>query len=186
MSINKNHHKYKMHYNDYLNEILNDADHFELSEEKDENEETNIVIEKIKNNDFIDDVKEFKKAFSKSNRPEMLTHYDDSDLKNMKLFKLDGYDIGYALKEKDGDYSEIVSVFNNSGVKNIGKELIISAIKNGGCYLDHYDGFLSDFYGSLGFEEYDRYKFDPQYDESGEFRKKYGPADIIFRKHVSC
>jgi hypothetical protein len=189
MKINKNHHKYKMYYNEYLTEILNDKNYFELGEEigeNNQNEKTKKVINKIKNGDFINNVKDFKEAFLKSNRPEMLTNYDDSDLKNMKLFKLNGYDIGYALKEKDGDYNEIVSVFNNSGVKNIGKELILSAIKNGGCYLDHYDGFLSDFYESLGFKEYDRYEFDPQYDESGEFRKKYGPADIIFRKHISC
>jgi hypothetical protein len=64
--------------------------------------------------------------------------------------------------------------------------LVKSAINNGGCYLDHFDGYLSNIYQPLGFVEYDRYKFDPQYDKDGLFRKKYGEADVIFRKHKNC
>jgi hypothetical protein len=105
----------------------------------------------------------------------------------MKLFKLDGYNIGYALKKKDGKYSEIVAVHNNEpDVKQIGKELVLSAVKNGGCYLDHFDGMLSNLYSSIGFEEYSRDEFDPQYDTGGEFQKKYGKQDIIYRVHRSC
>jgi hypothetical protein len=39
------------------------------------------------------------------------------------------------------------------------------------------------FYSKHGFEEYKRDKFDPQYDPTGEFRKKYGPSDIIYRRY---
>ena len=59
------------------------------------------------------------------------------------------------------------------------KILIFINICSAGCYLDHYDGYLSDFYQSLGFEEYDRYEFDPQYDKDGKFEKKYGRKNII-------
>ena len=146
------------------------------------------VIIKIKNNDFSNDPQEFYDSINNSTKhKEMLSDYSIDEFAEMKLFKLNGYDIGYALKKsKDGEYNEIVSVFNNSEIKGIGNELIKSAIKNGGCYLDHYDGFLSDFYSSLGFEEYDRYEFDPQYDSEGKFEKKYGKQDIIFRKHTNC
>ncbi len=155
---------------------------FEIDDIKDE------VISKIKDNEFSDDPQEFYNAINRSKKhKEMLSEYSVDDFAEMKLFKLDGYDIGYALKKsQDNGYNEIVSVFNNSDVKGIGNELMKSAISNGGCYLDHYDGFLSDFYSSLGFEEYDRYEFDPQYDPDGEFEKKYGRQDIIFRKHKNC
>jgi hypothetical protein len=155
---------------------------FEIDDIKEE------VISKIKDNEFSDDPQEFYNAINRSKKhKEMLSEYSVDDFAEMKLFKLDGYDIGYALKKsQDNGYNEIVSVFNNSDVKGIGNELMKSAISNGGCYLDHYDGFLSDFYSSLGFEEYDRYEFDPQYDPDGEFEKKYGRQDIIFRKHKNC
>lgn len=134
------------------------------------------------------DAVEFHRALSKSKHSQMLTPYSTSELSKMKLFKLKDYDIGFALKQfEDGTYSEIVSVFNNEpGISNIGKELMQAAIDNGGCYLDHYDGFLSNLYKSMGFEEYKRYNFDPQYDPDGSFASKYGKADVIFRKHKNC
>ena len=169
-------------YHEHLIKTFSDGDS-EISEDN-ESDEKNIVIEKIKNNDFISDPEAFLDSIKKSSRKEMLTDYTIEDLENMKTYKLDGYDIGYALKQDDeGNYNEIVSVFNNSGIKGIGDDLIQSAIRNGGRYLDHYDGFLSGFYSKHGFEEYKRDKFDPQYDPTGEFRAKYGPSDIIYRKY---
>jgi hypothetical protein len=181
--------KHSFDYHEHLVELfsgehteMGEQDDFEINDSKDE------VISKIRNNEFSDEPQEFYDAINRSDKhKEMLSEYSVDDFAKMKLFKLDGYDIGYALKKsQDGGYNEIVSVFNNSKVKGIGNELMKSAISNGGCYLDHYDGFLSDFYSSLGFEEYDRYKFDPQYDPEGKFEKKYGRQDIIFRKHKDC
>ena len=169
-------------YHEHLIEIYSDV-YNEIAEE-DEIDDKDIVLKKIKNNDFIDNPKLFLDSIKKSSRGEMLTEYSLEDLEDMLTFKLDGYDIGYALKKGyDDEYNEIVSVFNNSGIKGVGDELIQSAIKNGGRYLDHYDGFLSSFYSKHGFEEYKRDKFDPQYDPTGEFRDKYGESDIIYRKY---
>jgi hypothetical protein len=147
-----------------------------------------LVLNAIKNNDWEkESASNFKKALNKSKHKEMLTDYSVTEFNDMKLFKLNGFDIGYALKKKNGDYSEIVAVFNNEDdVKGIGEQLIQSAVDNGGCYLDHFDGYLSNLYQTMGFDEYDRYKFDPQYDVDGSFRKKYGEADVIFRKHKKC
>ena len=178
----------RFNQHEHLIEIFSDKN-YELDEEEnlENNDQRSDVIEKIRNNDFDGDPQLFFDSINSSKKhKEMLSDYSAEDFSEMKLFKLNGYDIGYALKLKDGEYSEIVSVFNNSNVKNIGDELIRSAIKNGGCYLDHYDGFLSDFYSRHGFEEYERYEFDPQYDTDGQFEKKYGKKDIIFRKHVDC
>jgi hypothetical protein len=182
--------KHSFDYHEHLVELFL-GEQKELDEEDDDFEIDDVkeeVISKIKNNEFSDDPQEFYDAINRSEKhKEMLSEYSVDDFAEMKLFILDGYDIGYALKKsQDGGYNEIVSVFNNSDVKGIGNELMKSAISNGGCYLDHYDGFLSDFYSSLGFEEYDRYEFDPQYDPDGNFEKKYGRQDIIFRKHKNC
>ena len=125
----------------------------------------------------------FRAALNKSKHQEMLTDYSPEELSQMKLFKLKGFDIGFALKEKDGKHQEIVAVFNNEPeIKGVGKPLINAAIRQGGRYLDHFDGYLSNLYQSLGFDEYQRDKFDPQYDPDGSFQDKYGQADVIYRK----
>lgn len=187
MGINPN--KKSFVYHEHLIELfsgeyseIGEDDNFEYDSSRED------VINKIKNNEFTDDPEEFYGAINSSSKhKEMLSEYSVEDFAQMKLFKLDGYNIGYALKKsQDGEYNEIVSVFNNTNIKGIGNELMESAIKNGGCYLDHYDGFLSDFYSNLGFEEYERYEFDPQYDPEGKFEEKYGRQDIIFRKHRDC
>ena len=176
-------------YHEHLIELFSEVQS-ELGEEENiENfDSKGDALNKIRNNKYSDDTQDFYNAINNSTKhKEMLSEYSIDDFAEMKLFKLDGYDIGFALKKsQDGNYNEIVSVFNNSDIKGIGNELMTSAIKNGGCYLDHYDGFLSDFYSSLGFEEYERYEFDPQYDPDGKFEKKYGKQDIIFRKHKDC
>jgi hypothetical protein len=43
--------------------------------------------------------------YYKSKHPLMLTYYEEDELANMKLFKLEGYDIGFALKLKGGAIS---------------------------------------------------------------------------------
>jgi len=145
----------------------------------------NDVIDAINNNEWEKkDAKRFSDALKLSKHIDMLHIYSIDELNQMKLFKLKNYNIGFALKKKYGKFSEIVSVFNNEPeVKGIGKELIKSAIENGGRYLDHFDGFLSDLYSSMGFVEYDRWKFDPKYDEGGKFEEKYGKSDVILRVH---
>jgi len=129
----------------------------------------------------------FKEAIDKSKHREVLTDYSVSELKQMKLFKVLDYDIGYALKKHNGSFSEIVSVFNNEpDIRDMGEILIKSAIQNGGCYLDHFDGFLSDLYSKLGFEEIGRGPYNPKYDKGGIIKSKYGEVDVVYRKYKSC
>jgi len=163
-----------------------------LSEKKecDENK-TKEVLSLINNNEFDTNVppQVYENMLTNNPHTKMLTPYTANDLNSMKLFKLKNYNIGFALKKSDIDnkYSEIVAVVNNEpDVCGIGNALIQSAVKNGGCHLDHFDGFLSSLYERNGFVETNRYKFDPQYDENGEFEKIYGRADVIFRTHKNC
>lgn len=153
------------------------------------NETSNVyddVIYAIKNNDWeLQNPENFKNAYIKSKHIKMLSDYTIDDLNKMKLFKLKGFDIGYALKYKYNSYSEIVCVFNNEpNIKNIGDALIKSAISNGGRYLDHFDSYkLSEYYSKNGFVEYKRDSYDPKYDEDGVFRNTYGELDIVYREY---
>lgn len=164
----------------FINSILSET-HLEDIEI---NENSTEVLRLIKNDEFeTDNPSEFRKSLVSSKHLEMLTDYGVHELSQMKLFKVPGYNIGFALKRRNGKFNEIVAVHNNEpNIKGIGEELMKSAIRIGGEYLDHFDGFLSDFYQKLGFVEYDRDKFNPEYDMDGAFRKKYGEADIIYRK----
>ena len=90
---------------------------------------------------------EFYNSFNASKRVEYMTPYTVDDLYEFRLFKVPRYKIGFAIKS-DGD---IILVHNNSSKKGIGEFLIKRAIKEGGTKLDHFDGFLTGFYRSLGF-----------------------------------
>jgi hypothetical protein len=119
--------------------------------------------------------------------PEMTTGYSPSDLAGMKLYKLKDMNIGFAIKEIKGRHQEIVAVHNNEdGVGGIGQALVKSAVENGGCFLDHFaTPALNNLYSKLGFEEYEKYDFDPQYVSPG-FVEKYGEVDVILRRHQDC
>lgn len=128
-----------------------------------------------------------EKDICHNKHPEMTTIYPASELSRMKLYKIEGMNVGFAMKEKDGKMQEIVAVHNNEpGVGGVGDLLMEKALAYGGCYLDHFDtGVLSNLYSEMGFVEYDKYDFDPQY-VSSAFIERYGEADIIFRKHDKC
>jgi hypothetical protein len=141
------------------------------------------ILELIQNEEFDTNPAEFRKSLMKSKHQKMLTDYSTSQLKKMKLFKLKGYDIGFAIKKKDGKFQELVAVHNNEpSVSGIGDDIIKYAIKQGAVYLDHYSGFLDNFYSKLGFVEYDRDVYDPKYDPDGSFADEYGKQDVVYRK----
>jgi len=91
----------------------------------------------------------FVESLTASKRGAFLTPYTPEELSSMKLFKLNGYNIGFAIKS-DGD---IVSVHNNAGVRGAGTALMTAAVRNGGSKLDHFDGFLTGFYDKNGFSK---------------------------------
>jgi len=185
--------------NNFVTERINKqriANHNRLNElfsgdlnEGDDNVRQEVII-LIKNNDWDEqNPKAFRESLSKSKHLMMLTDYTESELSQMKLFKLNGFNIGYALKNHEGKpYSEIVAVHNNEpNVRGIGDILMKSAISNGGCYLDHFDSEkLSSLYNGMGFIEYSREPYNPEYDRQGEFKNAYGELDVIFRKHRNC
>jgi len=103
---------------------------------------------------------EFKKAIqSTENRSSFLGGYSEDDYKKMSVYLSTDGKTGFAIKP-DGD---LVSVFNNGGVKGAGKVAIKTALKQGAKKLDCFDGFLPNFYASFGFKESERMKWDDQY-----------------------
>jgi len=117
-----------------------------IKENKDE------VISRIANNTWEVDTPELAESFlasiNTSTRIEFITPYTAEELSNFRLFKVDGMNIGFAIKE-DGD---IILVHNNEGIGGIGNLLIQKAIELGGEKLDYFDGFLTGFYRNLGFK----------------------------------
>ena len=133
----------KIAYHESLIECLGDSFSEDELPGKDE------VIDIINNDKWGKTTpQEFRDSLMKSKHKEMLTDYSISDLSKMKLFKVPGYDIGFALKDHDGEpFSEIVAVHNNSPIRGIGSELTNATIRNGEKYLDHFDvGILSKIY----------------------------------------
>jgi len=123
------------------------------------NENVTDVIVSITRGNFEKDAEKFYNSFTKSKKIEFLTPYKISDLEKFDLFKVKGYNIGFAIKA-DGN---IILVHNNERVKGIGDLLLKKAIENGGTSLDHFDGFLTGFYKRNGFGIYENYIFEEQY-----------------------
>lgn len=150
--------------------------------------ETDKVKELIDNNNnwIINDYPKFFNALAKTSRPQFFTVHTPQEFKdsNTKTFLLNGYNIGYALMPAEDNNVDIISVFNNEpNIKNIGDNLIKSAIKNGGTQLDHYDvKALSDLYDRHGLKVYDKYKWDSRYAHPYWDYKKYGKPDVLFRR----
>jgi len=133
----------------------------------------------------INNYETFIASMMMSKHLEYLTKYTPGMLSkyNVTTFKLEGYNIGFALKPvPDTDDVEIVSVHNNSNVHNIRDSLVLAAVRHGGNILVHFDGFLSKFYGHLGFEEYGRMKWDDKYAPEDWNYSKNGRPDAILRR----
>lgn len=91
----------------------------------------------------------FLQSLKKSARLSFLTVPSVEELSSCRVCKVRGYDAGFALTED----KEIICVHNNSGVRGAGVHLVRKAVQLGGRKVFHFDGWLSGFYSSLGFEE---------------------------------
>lgn len=150
---------YSRRYSEQLN-LVEDANSL--------NESNQSIIALINDGEYEDvNVNEFNKSLKSGKRSEYLTDYTEADLANMNLYKIKGYNAGFALK-LDGD---IVSVHNNTGIRGLGEYLIRSAIRYGGNKLDHFDGFLTGFYEKLGFKVVD----------SDDWNGDYAPMDWEYK-----
>jgi len=115
------------------------------------NDPVNESFEEVVTNIFTDrwdkDPHHFYDSISSLKRKEFLIPYTVAELSKFDLYKVQGYNIGFAIKP-DGD---IISVHNNDNIKGIGEYLMKKSIQYGGNKLDHFDGFLTKFYKKFNF-----------------------------------
>ena len=130
----------------YLRRYCDDLLMFDVLNEE-THESKNEAIERLFNNKWIKDSYEFLESVNKSTKLEFMTPYTADELSEFNLFKLEGFNIGFAVKP-DGD---IILVHNNENIGGLGKILMEKAIENGGNKLDHFDGYLTGFYRSMNF-----------------------------------
>ena len=102
------------------------------------------------------DSKTFITTRNKNKRLQYMTAHDENKLSKARLFMLSDYDVGYGIMP-DG---EIFNSFNNSKLRGAGALAKISAVMNGGTWLNNYDGFLTKFNESLGFKVTERKAWD--------------------------
>lgn len=143
------------------------------------------VVGLIESDRFIHDPRLFLASVSRSNYPLMLTNFTVEDFEQMRLFQVEGHDIGFALQQNGSEYyDDIVAVHNSDPVvRLIGKFLLEAAIRNGGRKLDHFGTtMLNDLYESVGLIEVRREKFNPEFDPGGVFESTYGRLPVIHRE----
>jgi hypothetical protein len=110
--------------------------------------------------------------------------YTPEEYAQMRLFTTEDGSAGFAIKA-DGD---IVSVFSQGNVKNIGYTLLQLAVEQGGTKLDAFDTVLPIIYRAVGFAEVGRspwneeYKPDDwNYDTFAAFNG--GRPDVVFMEY---
>lgn len=156
-----------------------------LEESVDNTSERIDVLNKINNDQYIrNDYDSFLAEIGKNKRSAFLTPYTKEQFEETKTqtFQVPGYEIGFALKPQPDGELDIVSVHNNTDIKGVGEALIDSAIRLGGTTLDHFDGFLSDFYSKKGFDEYERYPWNDEYAPANWDMEQYGTPDVVLRR----
>ena len=92
-----------------------------------------------------------------SAHPQMLTHYDHADLKDVTIIISNGGKTGCAVANndspKEGDFikDELIGVYNNSGEHGVVGPVVREGINEGAVALHCFDGVLPDIYSHYGF-----------------------------------
>lgn len=140
------------------------------------------IIHRLEHGIYSKDPQEFLLSLMHSHHLGMLTLYSVSELSAMNIYKVLGYNVGFAIKDI-GSHREIVGIHNNEfSVHNLGRHIMAAAILEGGNALDHFGSQkLCQLYESMGFIEIRREPYDASYDPYGTFRAKYGELPVIYR-----
>jgi len=104
------------------------------------------------------DAREFYAALSICSMPWVMTPHTFSELKAMDAnrYLVSNNSAGFILKH-DG---ELISLFNESGIRGLGRVLLQRAIEMGARSLFCFDGHLVNLYTAFGFVEYKRVRWD--------------------------
>lgn len=148
--------------------------------EETENVAHNLNIHKIGNPEAF--FKAIMAAKENNDHSAFLSTYSAQEYVDMKKFVVNAGSAGVAIKPS----GDIVSVFKNPNmaqkddIKQINRELLLTALRNGGNHLDCFDGFLPDLYSRYGFRPICRLKFDDEYAPDGWNFEIDGRPDVVF------
>ena len=106
-----------------------------------------------------------------------LTFFDMHELSVSRLYVSEECNslVGYAINPD----SELFNLFNNSGVRGLGKHAIIDAIERGANNLLCFDGKLPKLYAQYGFVITDVQCWNDHYAPENWNYKKYGHPNVI-------
>jgi len=160
--------------------------------------EDEAIYDAIRRNHFDEVPEHFYRSLLKARHDRwgfVLSPYTLKDLRNkyIKTYKIPHANAGFALKtypewiQANIKGKDIVAVHNASGQTSETKldlskpdiSLIKKAIELGGMYLNCFDHFLPDMYAKFGFEEYNRYDYDPYYDQEGKIKNGYAKHNVL-------
>lgn len=115
----------------------------------------------------------------KNNSP-FLTYLGESDLEGSRLYLSIQHKglVGYAIDSNN----ELFGLFNNSGIKGLGKSAILDAIKNGADSLFCFDGYLPKLYIQFGFVITKTALWDETLAPQNWNYSKYGRPNVVWMK----
>lgn len=123
----------------------------------------------------VDDYNKFEAAKQANTRTENLAPKELAEYGAANVFLAEDGAMGFMVKEGD-----LQNVFNNSGIRGAGREMLLSAVEQHGARtLDCYDGFLPEYYSKAGFVEVARLKFVDEYAPPGWDFDALGRPDVV-------
>ena len=125
-------------------------------------------------------LQEYIAARGKGTDPTLLTQFTEKELTSFNIMMVKGKNAGYAITPE----KELVNLFNYSGIKGLGKKLVIDAIAKGVKTLNCFDGFLPKYYIQFEFVEVDRIKWNDSYAPKNWDYVKKGRPDIVYMKYI--
>ena len=109
-----------------------------------------------------------------------LTCYNEKELSGCRMWLSVQHKslIGYAINADN----ELFGLFNNSGIKGLGKSAILDAIENGADKLFCFDGYLPKLYAQFGFVITDTAIWDEDLAPDRWDYRKYGRPNVVWMK----
>ena len=109
-----------------------------------------------------------------------LTYFDEKDLLSSRMWLSKQHKglVGYAIDSNN----ELFGLFNNSGIKGLGKSAILDAIKNGADKLFCFDGYSPKLYAQFGFVITDSAPWDEELAPDKWDYEKYGQPNVVWMR----
>ena len=122
------------------------------------------------------------RANTASEYQPFLTLYSPRELaeRNARTYLTDDHTAGYFV-DPDG---QVGGVFATPDAQpGVGKAMMVHAIQNGGTYLFHFDGFLTDYYARFGFRPFASLPWDQSQAPTNWNYERYGTPRVVWMRY---